>query len=156
MMGDRLGQQIVEAPVIGTLGGGIVNFEQRLDFGAADRLMLDGRGGQDARAPGGVIGIERAGEVDTAFGGRAFAGDHAIADNCQRVGGSVAAGRFKCAIRGGLGTRSRHNGASQFLVPGQHFTAGVNEWLTIRNRRLDIFRWLPICRFLPLRGSGRA
>jgi hypothetical protein len=94
--------------------------------------------------------------VDTAFGGRAFAGDHAIADNSQSVGGGVAAGRFKCAIRGGLGTRGRHNGTSKFLVLGQHFTAGVNDWLTIRNRHLDISRWLPICRFQPLRGSGRA
>jgi hypothetical protein len=49
--------------------------------------MLDRSGRQDARAPGGVIGIERAGEVDTAFGGRAFAGDYAIADNSQSVGG---------------------------------------------------------------------
>src|SRR6476620_6371227 len=36
---------------------------------------------------------------------------------------------------------------SQFLVLSQLFHAGVNEWLTIRNRGLDIFRWLPICRF---------
>jgi hypothetical protein len=116
--------------------------------------MLDGSRGEDARAPGGVIGIERAGEVDAAFGGRAFAGDHAIADDGQSVGGGIAAGRLKCAIRGGLGTRGRHNKTSQFLVLSQHFTAGVNDWLTIRNRRFDIFKWLPICRFPPLRGSG--
>src|SRR5436190_943007 len=30
---------------------------------------------------------------------------------------------------------------------GQHFHAGVNEWLTIRNRGFDIFKWLPVCRF---------
>src|SRR4029079_3484891 len=38
---------------------------------------------------------------------------------------------------------------------GQHFHAGVNEWLTIRNRGFDIFRWLPICRFSAVGGSRR-
>src|SRR4051812_34651954 len=40
------------------------------------------------------------------------------------------------------------------LVLGHLVHAGVNEWLTIRNRRFDILRWLPICRFLPLPGSA--
>ena len=79
MMSDRLGEEIVERSGIAALGGGVVNFEQRLDLGAADRLMLDGGRRQDANAPGGVIGIERAGEMDAAPGGRAFAGDHAVA-----------------------------------------------------------------------------
>src|SRR3954447_19419627 len=33
------------------------------------------------------------------------------------------------------------------LVLGHLVHAGVSEWLTIRNRRFDILRWLPICRF---------
>ena len=141
---------VVETPVVGPLGGGVADFKQRLDFSAAHRLMLDLADGQDARAPGGVIGIERAGETDAAPGGRAFAGDHAIADNGQRVGGGVAAGRVQGGHQlGGLGTRGRHNSVhtSKFLVLDQQFHAGVNEWLTIRNRHSDIFRWLPICRF---------
>src|SRR3982751_6143272 len=72
VMGDRLGQEIVETAAIAALGGGVVNFKQRLDLGAAHRLMLDGSSGQDARAPGGVIGIERTGEVDAALGGGTF------------------------------------------------------------------------------------
>ena len=97
MMGDRLGKQIVEPAAVGALGSGVVNFKQRLDLGAADRLMLDGSGGQDARAPGGVIGIERAGKMDAALGGRAFAGDDAIADDGQSVGSGIAAGRLQRA-----------------------------------------------------------
>ena len=94
-MRDRLGQQIVETAIVAALGGGIVDFEQRLGFGAADRLMLDRGRGQDARAPGGVIGIERAGKMDAALGGRAFAGDHAIAHDGERVGCGIAAGWFE-------------------------------------------------------------
>ena len=66
MMGDRLGQQVVETAIVGTLGRSVADFEQCLGFGAAHRLMLDGGRGQDARAPGGVIGIERAGKVNAA------------------------------------------------------------------------------------------
>ena len=59
-MHHRLRQQIVEAPVIAALGGGIVDLKQRFGFGPADRLMLDRGRGQDPRAPGGVMGIQRA------------------------------------------------------------------------------------------------
>jgi hypothetical protein len=59
MVHDRLGQQVVETAGIAALGGGVVDLEQGFGFSAADRLMLDGRCGQDARAPGGVVGIER-------------------------------------------------------------------------------------------------
>ena len=112
MMGDRLGQEIVETAVVAALGGSVADFKQRLGFGAAHRLMLDRGRGQDARAPGGVIGIERAGKMDAAPGGRAFAGDHAIADDGERMGCGLAAGwlertgRFR--LRSGLGTRGRH------------------------------------------------
>jgi hypothetical protein len=57
--------------------------------------MLDRRRSQDARAPGGVIGVKRAGKMDTALDCRAFAGDHAIAHDYQRMSGDVAAGRLK-------------------------------------------------------------
>jgi hypothetical protein len=57
-MHHGLGQKIVETSIVAALGGGIVDFEQRFGLCAADRLMLDGGRGQDARAPGGVIGIE--------------------------------------------------------------------------------------------------
>src|SRR6266576_255524 len=29
-----------------------------------------------------------------------------------------------------------------FFIPDQHFHAGVNEWLMIRNSHSEIFRWL--------------
>ena len=116
MMGDRLGQQIVEAAVIAALGGSVIDLEQRLGFGAAHRLMLDGGRGQDARAPGGVIGIERAGKMDAALGGRAFAGDHAIAHDGERMGGGIAAGWLQGADRvGRLGNRGRHSYTSNFF-----------------------------------------
>ncbi len=130
MMGDRLGQQIVETPVVGTLGGGVADFKQRLDFGAAHRLMLDRADGQDARAPGGVIGIERAGKMDTAPGGGALAGDHAVAHDGERVRRGLAAGRLRDVVGrlsgrfSGLGSRGRHSCTSRFLFQAQHFHTG--------------------------------
>src|ERR1700761_106610 len=41
----------------------------------------------------------------------------------------------------------------QPFVLGQHFHAGVNEWLMIRNRYREFFRWLPISRDRVSRGS---
>jgi len=125
MMGDRLGQQIVETPVVGTLGGSVADFKQRLDFGAAHRLMLDRADGQDARAPGGVVGIERAGKMNAALGGGTLAGDHAIAHDRERMRGGLAAGRLgNFGGLSGLGSRGRHNCTSQFLFHIQHFHAG--------------------------------
>ena len=125
-------------PVVAALGGGIVDLEQRFGFGAADRLMLDGGRGQDARAPGGVIGIQRAGKMNTALGGGALAGDHAIAHDGKGKGSGIAAGnpgRFEGADTVGKHSgRGRHRYTSHFLVLVQHFHAGVNEWLTIQNR----------------------
>ena len=68
-MHDRLGQQIVETSLVAALGGRVVDLEQRFGFRAADRLMLDRRRGQDARAPRSVIGVQRAGKMNAAFGG---------------------------------------------------------------------------------------
>jgi hypothetical protein len=59
-MHDRLGQQIVETSLVAAFRGRIVDREQRFGFRAADRLMLDRGCGQDARAPGGVISVQRA------------------------------------------------------------------------------------------------
>ena len=71
-MGDRLGEQVVETSVVAALGGRGADLKQRFGLGPADGLMLDRGRGQDARAPGGVIGIEFAGKVHTALGGRAL------------------------------------------------------------------------------------
>ena len=65
-MHHGLGEQIVEPSVVAAVGGGVVDLEQRLGFGAADRLILDRGGGQDPRAPGGVVGIQRAREMNPA------------------------------------------------------------------------------------------
>jgi len=155
MMRDRLGQQIVETSLVAALGGSIADLEQRLGLGPADRLMFDRGRGQDARAPSGVIGIERSRKVNAALGGGAFAGDHAIADDGQGMRGRLAARWLKGADGvDGLGTRGRHTYTSQFLVLVQHFHAGVNEWLTIRNSGLEIFRWLLISRCDCCHGSG--
>jgi hypothetical protein len=78
--------------------------------------MLDRGRGQDARAPGGVIGIERTGEMDAALGGGTFASNDTIADDGQSVSCGIAAGRLRHAIPGGLGTRGRHSMTSQFLL----------------------------------------
>jgi len=93
-MHHRLGEQVVETPIVASLGTGLVDLKQRLGFGPADRLMLDRGRRQDSRAPGGVIGIERAGEMNTPPCGGPLAGDHAIAHDGQCKGGGVAAGNL--------------------------------------------------------------
>ncbi len=57
--------------------------------------MFDRCRGQDARAPGGVIGVERAGKMNAALGGRAFAGDHAIAHDGKSLRRGIAAGDIR-------------------------------------------------------------
>ena len=116
-MHDGLGQQIVETTVVAALGGGGVDLEQRFGFGPADRLMLDRGRGQDARAPGGVIGIERAGKMDTALGGRAFAGDHAVTHNGERVGCGLSAGWFEGAV--GFGGDGMVRRALNIFLPSE-------------------------------------
>jgi len=69
-MHDCLGQQIVEPSIVAALSGGVVDLEQRFGFGAADRLMFDRSRGQDAGAPGRVIGVQRAGKMNASLGGR--------------------------------------------------------------------------------------
>jgi hypothetical protein len=142
-MHDRLSQQIVETPLVAALGGCVVDLEQRFGFRAADRLMLDRGRGQDARAPRSVIGVQRAGKMNAAFGGGAFAGDHAVAHNRQGKRCGVAAGNpgwFEGADwLGGLKRSGRHWYSFQFLVLVQHFHAGVNDRLTIRNSHREFF-----------------
>jgi hypothetical protein len=94
-MHHRPGQQIVETSRVAALGGRIVDLKQRFGFRAADRLMLDRGRGQDARASGGVIGVQRAGKMDTASGGGTFAGDDAVAHNRQGKRCGVAAGNLR-------------------------------------------------------------
>ncbi len=91
-MHHRLGQQIVKTSLVAAFGAGVVDLEQRLGFGPADGLIVDSGRSQDARAPGGVKGIQRAGKMYTALGGGTFAGDHAIADHGESLCGGVAAG----------------------------------------------------------------
>ena len=142
VMSDRLGQQVVETSIVAALGGGVVDFEQRFGFGPADRLMLDRARGQDAGAPGGVIGIERAGKMDTAPGGRAFAGDHAIAHDGQRLGSGLAAGRLERTGRSSdaqqTWTGGGHRSYVSISIIGQDFPLGINERLTIRNSHFEI------------------
>src|SRR5215472_18349381 len=109
--------------------------------------MFDRARGENVRAPGSVIGIEHAGKMHTAPGGRAFARQHAIAHNGERIGGRVAAGGFGYAswlngfrLRGG----HSHSHTSQFSF--LFWSMGVNEWLTIRNRDRSISTWLLIGR----------
>jgi len=124
-MHDGFGEEIVKPAIVAALGRGVVDLEQGFGFGPADRLMFDRGRGQDARAPGGVIGIKRAGKMDTALGGRAFAGDHAVTHDGERVGCGLPAGWFEGAVGfGGLVRRARHGCTSQFFVLVQHVHAG--------------------------------
>ncbi|OAF14146.1 hypothetical protein AXW67_00695 [Bradyrhizobium neotropicale] len=90
-MSNGLGEQVVEPAAIGALGRGFVDLEQDLGFGTADRFIVDCGCGQDAGAPGGIVGVERAGEMHPALGGRAFTRDHAIAHDGERMGSGIAA-----------------------------------------------------------------
>ena len=160
-MHHGLGEQVVETSIVAALGGGVVDLEQRLGLRPADRLMLDRGRRQDARAPGGVVGIQRAGKMNAAPGGGPFAGDHAVANDGQGKGGGIAAGNigwFGGGDRfGSLGVGADMGSySSRFLVLGQHLTAGVNEWLTIRNLVREILyarTWLRICRCDVCHGS---
>ncbi len=105
MVHDGLGQQIVETSVIAALRGSVVDLKQRLGFRTADRLVLDRGRGQDARAPGGVIGVQRTGKMNATFGGRAFAGNHAITHDSEGKCRAVAAGDLRW-FEGGFGGHS--------------------------------------------------
>ena len=161
MMGDRLGQQVVETAIVGALGRSVADFEQCLGFSAAHGLMLDGGRGQDARAPGGVIGIERAGKVNAAPSCGALAGDHAVAHDRERMGCGLAAGRLRDVRRFGgrfssLGSRGRHSLHFSISFSGSSISIpGMNERLTIRNSHFEISRWLPIGRCDADHGSDR-
>jgi hypothetical protein len=122
--------------------------------------MLDRARGQDACAPGGVIGIERAGKVNAAPGGGALAGDHAITDDRERMRGGLAAGwlgdvgRFSGRFSG-FGNRGRHSlhfsisfFRSSISIPG------MNERLTIQGPHSLILGWLPFGRCDTVYGSG--
>src|ERR1700680_5067119 len=65
------------------------------------------------------------------------------------VGASAPTGSASLGIGADIGT------SSQFLVPDQHFHAGVNEWLTIRNsdRGFFIDRRLVVVTSVTVRGD---
>src|SRR4051812_40283555 len=117
-MHDRFGKKVVELTVIRAFGSGFVDFEQRFGFGAADRLMLDRSRRQDAGAPGGVMGIQSARNMNPSLGGGTFAGDHAVADDGKGLCRGVVAG-YRGLDRdrvGGNGSGGGHWYSSVFLV----------------------------------------
>jgi hypothetical protein len=59
-MNDGLREKIVELSVVAAIGGGGIDLEQRLGFGAADGLILDRGSHQDFGAQRRVVGIQRA------------------------------------------------------------------------------------------------
>ena len=144
MMGNRLGQQVVETSIVAALGGGFVDLEQRFGLGPADRLMIDRTRGQNSGAPGCVIGIERAGKMHAAAGRRALAGDHAVAHDGKRLGRSVAAGRFKDADRIDAPLLKGSHNSRLDLYFGQDGPLGMNEQLTIRNSHTGHFTELSL------------
>jgi hypothetical protein len=147
MMHDCLGQQIVEPSIVAALSGGVVDLEQRFGFGTADRLMLDRSRGQDAGAPGGVIGVQRAGKMNATLGGRTFAGNHAIAHDREGKCCGVAAGWFESANTfGGHCGRGSHCILFCFFSEPQQSMPGMNEWLTIRSLGLVFCKQLLIGR----------
>ena len=101
-------EQFFETAIIAALGGGSADLEQRFHLGAAHRQMIDVSCGQDARAPGGIISIERAGKMDTALGGWPLTGNDTVAHHgkglcCGLVAGDI--GRVEGADRFGKGSK---------------------------------------------------
>src|ERR1051325_7663960 len=127
MVHHGLCKQIVEQPVIGALGGGFVDLEQRFGLGTADRLVLDRGCGQDAGTPGGVVGIQRAGKMNTAPRGGSFAGDHAIPDDGESLCRGLVAGgswEFEGDRLGKNGSSGRHWLSSHFFFAVPAFPCG--------------------------------
>jgi hypothetical protein len=87
-------QEVFEAAIIGALGCSLVDLEQRFGLGPAHRLVFDRLRGKDAHAPGGIIGIERAGKMYPPPCGGPLARDHAITHNGKSKRGALAVGNF--------------------------------------------------------------
>ena len=66
-MDHGLGEEIVEPAIVGAICTSFADLKKRFDFGPADRNVAHPSRGQDARAPGGVIGVERTGEMKSCF-----------------------------------------------------------------------------------------
>src|SRR3954447_19892709 len=132
-MHDGLGKEVVEQPVIRAFGSGLVDFEQRFRFGAADWLMLHRSRRQDAGAPGGIMGIQSARKMNPSLRGGTFAGDHAVADDGKGLCRGVVAGNRGLDRErvGGNGSGGGHWYSSVFLVLVPAFPCGrkrlVNE-----------------------------
>jgi hypothetical protein len=93
--------------------------------------------------------IQRPRKMHSAPRGGTLPGDDAITNNGQCQRSSIPAGNLgdlDSADGFGVGNGGRHWYASHFLVLGQHFHAGVNDWLTIRNCDREFFRQWPIGR----------
>ncbi|CEG07676.1 hypothetical protein BN961_01076 [Afipia felis] len=91
-MDHGLGEKIVEPAIVGAICTGFADLKERFDFGPADRNVAHPSRGQDARAPGGVIGIERTGEMNAAQRGRPLAGDDPVPYHAQRADGGGSGG----------------------------------------------------------------
>ena len=132
--------------VVGSLGGGLIDLEQRLRLFAADGGCLGApvrmRAHQD-----GISAHRAAGEMNAARGGRAFPGDDAVADDGERRRTSVPTGDGEDSIggdQGGQDARSdEHCGQWFSLLSGFHqmsnFSARVNSLntRTIRGGRFN-------------------
>src|ERR1700692_2651429 len=113
-MHDGLGEQVVELSIVTAFRGGGIDFEQRFGFGPAHGLIGHSHRGQDTRAPGGVLSIERTGKMNTAPRCGTFASDHAVAHDAQRIYCHVLVTTFRCP-----------NGPDQFVRysdKGRHCT----------------------------------
>ena len=118
--------------------------------------MLDRADGQDARAPGGVVGIERAGKMDTAFG----RGPSPVITPSRTIVSAWAA----VWRQDGCGTSD----VSAVLAVGAGIVAllnfffissisirGMNERLTIETGISRFLAWLPIGRCEVGHGSAQ-
>jgi hypothetical protein len=99
--------------------------------------MLDRGRGQDARAPGSVIGVQRAGKMNATLGGRAFAGNHAIAHDREGKCCGIAAGDIRwfesADTFGGHCGSGSHRILFCFFSDPSNSMPRMNEWLTIRS-----------------------
>jgi hypothetical protein len=86
--------------------------------------------------------------MNATFGGRAFAGNHAIAHDSEGKCRAVAAGDLRW-LEGGFGghsSRGRHWSSLLFFSNPSNSMPGMNEWLMIRNLRADSCKQLLIGR----------
>src|SRR6185437_11199397 len=128
--------------VVAALGGGIVDLEQRFGLGPADWLMLDRSRGQNTRAPGHVMGIQRPRKMHSAPRGGTLPGDDAITNNGQCQRSSIPAGNLgglDSADGFGVGNRGRHWYSSHFSCSGPAFSCGRKRLVNDSKLRSRVF-----------------